>query len=553
MGLDKDTNAMLRVLQTPQAYPHKTNGIKLIETNISWIFLTGKYAYKVKKPVNLGFVNYKTYEKRIFFSNEELRLNRRMGPSIYIGVVGIRGPKQKARLSRELISSKENALNKYIEIAIKMYQFSNEDLLSNVLKKKGLMKTSVEKFGRSLAAFHIGTDSSNTSRPYGSGKIILSHALENLKIIEQLSVDKRIIDITKAINYWSNKEGEVLKGRFNQRLKNGAIRECHGDLHTENIYLTSHKTLSAFDSLEFNPELRWIDPISEIAFLVSDLQAKDYYNYSLFLLNCWLEHTGDYAGMDLWKWYSTYRLVVRAKVLSLKINSLKASNDCTKDKLQVLKQGLDKYFENAISTMNSKPKALIIMHGLSGSGKSFLSKKLNERLGAIRISSDIERQRLFNRRPINLELESNVSLIEKSIKYPQFNCFPYHRKVTNWLFKEWLPYLARQCLNSGYTTIIDATFLKRQEREMMNNLAIKEGVDFVIISCYCNEEDSKQRILSRLSSGKDPSEANIDVYNRQKHMLEELSPPEQRLAIKHNKLSTIEDCINRLNALIKFK
>jgi len=548
---------LIKGLLRPQAFPHKVDKIKLLETHISWVILTGKYAYKIKKQLNLNFLVTKTLKERIHFCKEELRLNRLHSTDLYIGITAIVGPASKPHFKEVSypITSKdpEEVRSEIIEVAIKMHEFQQSQLMTNTLKGNMLKRESIEMLGKNLARFHLCSPYLSPKSEFGRIISIVTPAKDNLKVLS--NSESLIVHTTffKEHHIWIDKKITVLARIFKERRKLGAIRECHGDLHMGNIRVRDDNNLEPFDSLEFSPILRWIDPISEIAFLMIDLEVHKKSKYSIAFLNSWLEETGDYSGLRLLPWYSAYRSLVRAKVNTLRscqINSNKETSKNVGVETSQLSNMSEKYIAKAKEIQNRKASALILMHGLSGSGKSYLSEKLCDQLLAVRIRSDIERQRLFGLKKVQKELGSSKARVQQNQKIFPKEVYPYSNRVSKYLFEELIPSLTKSSLMSGLTTIVDATYLKHKERLLMFYIARDFGIPFIIIKCSCCDSTAKTRISKRLKVNSDPSEADLKVRYMQKGIIDPLKDNEIPYKISFDEDTKFEYVIEQIRIKI---
>jgi aminoglycoside phosphotransferase family enzyme/predicted kinase len=501
-----EQKVLINTLINPACYPHAVERIRVIETHISYVLLTGTYAYKIKKAINLSFLDFTTLKLRRFFCEEELRLNRRLAPQLYLDLVSIGGTLQEPKVGVEL---------DVLEFAVKMRQFPQEGLLNCVLSCGELTAGHIDEIATSVAVFHKRIECARPDQDHGCASIIESSMLQNFAQIRIMIDSPAECKSLSLIEKWSLAEHEALLPVFAQRHEHNFIRECHGDLHLGNIALVDGRT-QIFDCIEFNPNLRWIDIINEIAFLVMDLDERGCQDFAWRFLNVYLQETGDYAGLRLLRYYEIYRAMVRAKVARIRASQ---SNLSVEDR----KMALDAYTAYAgyasKVTVPSKP-GLIIVNGLSGSGKTTVTQLLLERLGAIRVRSDIERKRLQHIAS-NAKSDSGV------------HTGIYAESVTRDTYGE-LQRLANLILEAGYLTVVDAAFLKRWQRNSLRQLAEDRNIPFVIVSCLAKDEELRRRIIQRERTGRDSSEANLAVLMFQLETQEPLDADEYDFAVVFN-------------------
>ncbi|MFO7629980.1 MAG: phosphotransferase, partial [Prochlorococcaceae cyanobacterium] len=303
------SETMIAALLRPQAYDHPTAAIELLQTHSAWVILSGPYAYKIKKPVNFGFLDFSTLALRQHDSEEELRLNRRLAPDLYLDLKAVHGPPEQASLQGE---------GPVIDVAVRMRQFDQNQLLSAVVARGELQAEAIDALAEELAAFQRQAAVAPASGPFGSPAMVRAPVDDNIAVLQsELSLAPPL----GALRNWIEQEYGRLEDSFQQRLEQGRIREGHGDLHLGNMVLEDGR-IRVFDCLEFNPSLRWIDVISEMAFLVMDLDSRGCGSLAIRLLNRWLEISGDYGGLRSWRWYSVYRALVRAKVAHLRAHQI---------------------------------------------------------------------------------------------------------------------------------------------------------------------------------------------------------------------------------------
>lgn len=489
--------SLIQALLNPAAYPHSVGKIELIETHISWVLLTGQYAYKIKKNIQFDFLDFSTLEKRHFYCEEELRLNRRLAPELYLQVVPITGTQEQPQI---------NGDGEVIEYAVQMKQFASNQLLSDIADQGRLNATIIDQLADLTANFHRHARADISSSRYGTVAEIHHWFLGNFAHIRPLLKDERFLQQLLRLEQWG--EQELLKNSplMEQRKRQGFIRECHGDLHMGNIALIDNQ-VTPFDGIEFNLSLHWIDVISEIAFAVMDLQQRGMAHFAYRFLNRYLSQSGDYQGLTLLRYYLVYRALVRTKVALLRWQQHKNPQDLRE---------AENYTNLAENFSTPKPPLLVITHGYSGSGKSTFSTKLAETFGMIHLRSDVERQRLLTTPNQNANKEVNQGI--------------YSADKTRLIYQK-LADLAATMLSAGFPVLIDATFLQAKQRILFQQLALDKQVKFLILDFYAPEPELKQRIIQRQKLGNDPSEATLAVLEHQLKTAQRLTDAEQEKVI----------------------
>lgn len=513
--------AMIKALSEPSAYQHEITAFSIVETHISWVLLTGKYAYKIKKPVDFGFLDFSSLEKRRFFCFEELRLNRRLASDLYLDVVPVTGKPDQPRMDGQ---------GEAIEYAVKMIQFPAGFTLSELAECGQLGLDEIDQITGIIADFHEAIEKADESSPFGRSDGIRHWFVENFDHIRPLLADAMQKQQLQDIQVWGNVEWNNKAGLMQLRRQKGYVRECHGDLHLSNMTLIDGK-VTLFDCIEFNPMLRWIDVISEVAFLVIDLLHFGYKCYAYRLLNHYLQRTGDYHGLALFRYYLVYRALVCAKVSLLRCAQLPHDD--------VYNQACLKYTEYA-NLAEHFTKAgrvlLIITHGYSGSGKSTFASQLAENIGAVQIRSDIERKRLFGFQA----QEHTGSGLDGGLYTQESGRKTYLR----------LAECAKVILEAGFLVIIDAAFLKTEQRDLFQKLAEECGVQFLIVDFQASDGELARRIRQRQN---DASEATIDVLRKQLQSAQPLTDEEQAYVITINTESgnTLESLLEKINSFLE--
>ncbi len=474
-------------LQDPRSYPHAADRVERIETHISRVFLAGDYAYKVKKPVNLGFLDFSTLDSRRHYCEEELRLNRRTAPDLYLEVVPVTGTADEPRMG---------GAGAAIDWALKMRRFPQEALADRLAARGELGAEKIDALATALAGFHARIPAARARSAFGATRNVLAPALANFDAVESLVGDPGEQQRLERLRAWTHAEAARLRAAFAGRRRDGRVRECHGDLHLRNIAFLDGRPL-LFDCIEFSEELRWIDVMSELAFLVMDLLDHRLAGAAWRLLNAYLEASGDYEGVRVLRFYLVYRAMVRAKIAC--VSAQQAADDAGRHTAQQ-REYVD-YLALAESLSQAVHPGLALMHGLSGSGKTFVSQALLERCAAIRVRSDVERKRLPGPAPL-----------ARSGAAPGSGAYAVEATTRTYAR---LAQLARVIVESGWLAVIDAAFLARRERDAFAALARELGVRLAIVSCSAAQDTLRRRIERRSAAGKDASEADLAVLEYQ--------------------------------------
>lgn len=494
---------LIRSLLRPEAYDHPVTEFQLLETHISWVILTGDYVYKLKKPVDLGFVNFTTLERRRHYCEEEIRLNHRLAPELYLGVLPIYVSQGHATF---------HPAGEPVEYAVQMRQFPQADLLPNLLNRGTLEPGQIDRLADDIAAFHRLAAVATPKDPYGLPEGIRQDAIDNLDVLHKITDVKSQVD---ELRIWTETEFRRLETWFEQRHAQGHVRECHGDMHLGNMVMIQG-SIRIFDCLEFSPKLRSTDVIAEIAFLVMDLMERGVPRLAVRLLNRWLEQTGDFDGLTGWRWYFVYRALVRAKVTALRLQQ----DDITADEAMAKQRDLHTYLQLAREWTQPHRSSIIVTCGLSGCGKSTVSAALCDDLLAIRVRSDVERKRLFGR-------WGDASALRLTGEM-------YTPGVTDTVYRDVLARHVPPILAAGFTTIVDATCLRRWQRQLFIELARQRMVDCVILDLQASLETLQKRIQQRQSLSNDPSDATLAVLEQQHSTRETLTADELDLTISIN-------------------
>jgi hypothetical protein len=501
-GLARDGRQaeMLLGLLRPSAYAHPVQAVELIETHISRVLLAGDFAYKLKRPLNLGFADFSSLERRRFFCDEEIRLNRRLAPDFYLGVVPITGPPESPAM---------NGDGDVLEYAVQMRRFPQRALLSNLSLDRPMIDAIVDR----VADFHQSVPTARGDSPYGTPEAVLAPMRENFSQIREAAVQRDTLASIARLERWTLLMFRHLEARLQARRQGGYIRECHGDLHRGNIAVVAGEPV-IFDCIDFNPRLRWIDTMSELAFLVMDLHEGGQSGLARRALNRYLVATGDYGGLAVLRFYQVYRAMVRAKVIAIRLAQGGLRSGAERDRACA---ELRRYLRIARGTAVRGPRRLIIACGLSGSGKTWLATRLGERLPLIHIRSDVERKRLFGLPPN----ATTASRPGGGIYTEDAGRLTYARLLR----------LAREIILAGYGVLVDATFLKAAQRGPFRELAAELGCPFTILALDAPNRVLLERVTERMRRGGDASEAGPAVLELQIQGRQRLNDRERASAI----------------------
>ncbi len=455
----------------------------VFETHLSWVLVAASVAYKIKKAVRFAFADLSTLALRHFYCDEELRLNTRLAPDLYLDVVPIYGPPEHAAFAGQ---------GEAIEYAVKMRAFPQDALWSWRLQHGVLTGAEVDALAHRLADFHAHAVIAPAHGAWCTPTALEAIADETLTTLSCLvSAQTPKLDVAHLLA-WEHAQRTLLADDILARKSSGYVRECHGDLHSANI-LTLGGQVGAFDCIDFNESLRWIDVMNDIAFACMDLRFRGRSELAARLLNAYLEMTGDYHGLTMFRYYETHRALIRCKVALLRATQGLPGTLETMAATQEAMNYLD--FAKARSTLTTP--ALVLTHGFSGCGKSTVARHLVETLDAVQLRSDVERKRMHGIPP--------GTRADAPLYSPEVTQRTYAR----------LQALAAQVMRAGLTAIVDATFLRIAQRRLFLDMAKALGVPILILDIKASESVMRARITARQQSANDVSDAGIDILERQ--------------------------------------
>ncbi len=483
------------ILQGKLSPVQQKSPFEYIETHISSVIVGEDIVYKLKKPLDLGFLDFSTLEKRHFYCDEELRLNRRLSPQLYLDVLPVYGSVDAPTL---------NASGDPIEYLLRMQPFAQSAQLDRLLQQGQLTREMIISFADYIARFHQSASVLEKQLEFGNPEVVWMPVAENFRQIRTLVKSSSILDQLNQLQDWTEAAYQRLQAVLLQRKRDGFIRECHGDLHLRNLAWVDNQPL-AFDCIEFDPALYWIDVISDLSFLWMDLHFNHCEDLAWALLNQYLARTGDYASMSLLSFYAVYRAMVRAKIAAISF-----SQTAQQSALQEVSEHLDLAH---LFTRSHKP-VIYLMHGPSASGKSTLSQQLSAPLQAVILRSDIERKRLFG-----------LSAEQSAAEPPGQGI--YSVEATRQTYQHLLQ-LTMDVTEAGYSVIVDATFTEQQQRNLFTQFAAAQGYLCRVLDLKVSESVLRQRIQQRKN---DVSDADLDVLEKQLQNWPALSAQETDITI----------------------
>ena len=466
-----DHDTLVAAMTSADFYPHKPTEIIHRQTHISDVFLAGDLVYKVKKPVNLGFLDFSTLEKRYKFCNEEVRLNQRLTSDIYLGVEKITWDKNRYALNRS---------GETVDYAVKMRRLPDENTLKSLLVSNRVTESFIDRLIHTLSDFY--TASAVTKKEmyqFGSFDAIWQNCQDNFNQVPDFSdtgTGKRKFQLIKAATrIFLDRHKEL----FDRRIENNHICDTHGDLKTEHVY--QYQGVQILDCIEFNPEFRYQDTASDLAFLAMDMDFLGHRPTALFLLSRYVKTTSDADLMQVIDFYKCFRALVQVKVYHLQINTIPSHDDTQKAKyIHKMEQYLDLAYQYALKTAFP---VIWVTCGMIAAGKSTVAEKLAALFSIPWIRSDDIRKTLFE----DLPDKSGKTGFEKGMYRPGATSLVYGKMLIT----------AQAVLEKGRSVILDATCRRQKERHDMLQLAADTGANIIFVECRCPDWEIKARLKNR--------------------------------------------------------
>jgi aminoglycoside phosphotransferase family enzyme/predicted kinase len=496
-------------LKNPKFFGANVHSVQLLQTHISYVALTGSYAYKVKKPVNFGFLDFSTLDKRKFFCEEELRLNKRLCPEMYLEVLPITKKDNTLKLGGD---------GPIVEYALKMKEFPQESIMTYMLEQGDISEETIDHLCKILVDFYTSQEPTAEVKKYGELPAVKQNIDENF---EQT---KPMIDITvPKETFWGIKNAvtkffERNKEVFGQRMKEGRIYDCHGDLHSGNIAITGDH-IHIFDCIEFNDRFRYCDVASDIGFLAMDLDYMNYPYLSSYLIERYVEKSHDTTIYSVLNFYKSYRAFVRGKVHGFQLND----PHIDPAKKNSLVANAKKYFALSLyyawlflrDTQKQKP-LIFIVAGLSGTGKSTVARKIAVDYHGGQINTDVVRKEV-----------AGINKYERH--HDRFNTGLYDPKKVDDTYEQ-VMLCASSWLKKGENVVLDATFQKKKYRDMAHHLAGKHHAVLITVQCVCPDAVVQKRLQERLLK-KSVSDGRWEIYLAQKSIFEPFTSEEDCLVM----------------------
>lgn len=493
---------LIQQMLQPAFYPHPVDQpVKLLQTHISYVFLTGEYAYKVKKPANFGFLDFSTLERRRHFCHEELHLNRRLSPALYLQVL----PIGRTAASQYQLESEDSG--EVAEYALQMRQFDQDKLFSYLFDQGELSPERMQELGKRVASFHTSAETNYEIQAFGDVAAVRAVAEDNyqtsLPYIGRAQSQAQL-EQTRA---FSEQFFQDHADWFRQRQNQGQIRECHGDLHLNNVCLYEGQ-IQVFDCIEFNQEFRRIDVIYDAAFMVMDLELQGRPDLANAFLNAYLEQTGDYGGAVLLPLYLSMRAYIRAKVGSLMLDD----PDIPEADRQQAQQRAAAYYRLAWEYTQRRQGRLILMSGLSGSGKTTIARQVARSLNAIHIRSDAVRKQL-----------AGIPLEQRGGQEGEYGSGIYTPEMTQKTYDRLLA-LGVLLAEQGFPVILDAKYDRQALRQSAIAQAQTAQIPLQILHCTAPLEVLQERLQNRKG---DIADATADLLTDQQQAAEPFTAAEQ--------------------------
>ncbi len=487
---------LLESLLDPAAYEETTSTVQLRQTHVSFLFLTDSHVYKVKKAVDFGFLNFISLDRRRFYCEEEVRLNRRLCPDLYLGVVEVRE-------SGGRFSFRGNG--KVVEYAVRMRRLPEERMLHRLLEHGGVNEADMRRVARVIGEFHLAAERSREIDAYGDLGVIRRNWEENFSQVEEFIPRCLDAEDRELVRRWAARFMEENAGRFAERVRGGRIRDCDGDIHSENICLDDKVYL--FDCIEFNPRFRYTDTTADIAFLLMDLEFHGRRDLAECVRDEYCRVTGDTGMAGILDFYLAYRAFVRGKVTAFRL----LDRRIPAQEREAAAAMAQRYFRLARGFVirGRLAPSIIVFCGLMGTGKSTLARELSFEIGAAPLVSDIIRK-----------ARAGLSPTERCRE--EYNQGIYSPDFTRDTYEEMFRGMEKMS-RAGLPVVADASFSRRKDRDRARAIARATGVRCVFVHVVCDEEAMRRRLAARQDDPAAISDGSWELMLRQRADFEPLS------------------------------
>jgi aminoglycoside phosphotransferase family enzyme/predicted kinase len=484
-----DVDELIEALGRPAVYPFDVESVEVRQTHISVVFLAGRWAYKVKKPVDLGFLDFTTLERRHHFCHEEVRLNRRLAPDVYRGVVPIVEVNGRLRISDDPDLSPADS--RAVEYAVKMRRLPEEATLLARLEREELAGADVERIALRIADFHRDAERSDEIARYGRWSVVAENAMDNFRVSREQVGDVVPSSVFRRLERRTEEELERLRDLVEARAERGVPCDTHGDLHLQHVYVFPGREppddLVVVDCVEFNDRFRYADPVADAAFLSMDLRFRGRRDLADRFADAYFDRAGDEEGRSLLALYEAYRSAVRAKVEGFRA----LEQEVPPEQRAEARTAARAYWTVGLGALSppSRRPCLVLVGGLPGTGKSTLSRALGDRAGFDVLSSDRVRKELAG-------LSADADAGEA------FGRGIYSSEWTERTYRELLDRAVRE-LREGGRVVVDASFREEERRRQFLDGARRNGVPFLFLLCRASGEVAGRRLDERSSDASD--------------------------------------------------
>jgi aminoglycoside phosphotransferase family enzyme/predicted kinase len=490
---------LIEAMTAPGFYPDPADRVELRQTHTSFVLLASDFAYKVRKPVVLPFIDCGTPAKRKTLCEQENKINRRLAPDIYLGVIPI-----VYRAGRYHFDQAAGDGAETVDFALKMRRLPDDRRLDQLIETRRVRHADIQAIAQRLADFHRGV-SRRAAWTYGSAAQVWQLIIGNLSEVRDLAADTLTHDRLTAIGNFSRRFVAARWEFINQRARDGRVCDGHGDLRCDSVYLLADG-IRIIDALEFSERLRYCDVAADVGFLAVDLDRLGRPELAEELVRAYALAVDDYGLAVLLPLYKCYRATVRAKVELIRSRQA----DCPVDERVIARERARGYLELARTyTETSSPQGLVVVCGLSGTGKSTLAQALHEKTGFPILASDAERKRLAGV-PAAARLESRYGEDAYSDDFT--------RRVYESLISQ-----AETLLRAGSGVILDATFRRRDERALVVEMARRCDLEPIFVECRAEKSEVIRRLIERGTRLNEISDATVEIYLAQLRDFEELT------------------------------